>query len=216
MFHSEGAFFYNSRLKAMMVQSSIVMTTGVTDDCRRIMIAKPLGRKEMLHYFKMFAHYNRWANATLYAEAATLTREEFNRPTGAFFGSLMATLNHLVVADRIWLNRFTGSGPTPRHLDEILFEDFEPLREARAMEDARIIGWNGSLTAADLDTDFTYVPMTSPQAVTQKLGPALAHFFNHQTHHRGQAHMILTTLGKPSLSLDLIYYQRTSEGKSLL
>lgn len=71
----------------------------------------------------------------------------------------------------------------------------------------------GGLSEDAINGDFTYTPMTSPQSVTQKLGPALAHVFNHQTHHRGQAHMILTTLGKPSLALDLIYYHRTEEGQ---
>lgn len=166
----------------------------------------------MLQVFKMFAHYNRWANATLYAEAARLPREEFNRPTGAFFGSLAATLNHLLAADRIWLNRFTGSGPMPSRLDEILFAEFEPLHAARQAEDERIIAWVADLSQTTLGERFTYTPMTSPQPVTQRLGPALAHVFNHQTHHRGQSHVILTTLGRPSLSLDLSYYLRTEEG----
>ncbi|MET3613073.1 putative damage-inducible protein DinB [Rhizobium aquaticum] len=167
----------------------------------------------MLQHFNMFAHYNRWANAALYAEAAKLTREEFNRPTGAFFGSLMATLNHLLVADLIWLHRFSGEGSVPTLLNENLFAEFGPLDAARKDEDDRIIRWVGTLSEDAINGDFTYTPMTSPQSVTQKLGPALAHIFNHQTHHRGQAHMILTTLGKPSLALDLIYYHRTEEGR---
>lgn len=167
----------------------------------------------MLQHFNMFAHYNRWANATLYAEAAKLTREEFNQPTGAFFGSLMGTLNQLLVADRIWLHRFTGEGSIPERLNENLFAEFEPLQAARQAEDDRIIRWVEGLNEGAIKGDFTYTPMTSPQSVTQKLGPALAHIFNHQTHHRGQAHMILTTLGKPSLALDLIYYHRTEEGQ---
>lgn len=167
----------------------------------------------MLQYFNMFAHYNRWANATLYAEAAKLTREEFNQSTGAFFGSLMGMLNHLLVADRIWLHRFTGEGSIPERLNENLFAEFEPLHAARKAEDQRIIGWIGTLSEGAVNEEFTYTPVTSRQSVTQKLGPALAHIFNHQTHHRGQAHSILTTLGKPSLALDLIYYLRTEEGR---
>lgn len=167
----------------------------------------------MLQHFKMFAHYNRWANALVHAEAAKLTREEFNQKTGAFFGSMMGTLNHLLVTDRIWLHRFTGEGPAPKSLNEILFTEFEPLDAARKAEDERIIGWVRALSEGAIQGNFTYTPMTSPQSVTQKLGPALAHLFNHQTHHRGHAHMILTTLGKPSLALDLIYYQRTEEGQ---
>jgi uncharacterized damage-inducible protein DinB len=170
----------------------------------------------MLQHFSMFAHYNRWANGILYAEAAKLTREELNRPTGAFFGSLMGTLNHLLLADQIWLHRFTRKGSVPARLDENLFPEFEPLHAARMVEDEQIIRWVTGLSGDATKGEFTYTPMTSPQSVTQKLGPALAHLFNHQTHHRGQCHMILTTLGKPSLALDLIYYQRTEEGRSFI
>lgn len=166
----------------------------------------------MLNYFKMFARYNRWANGVVYAEAARLPREELNRDTGAFFGSLLGTLNHMLVADRIWLNRFTGTGPRPLRLDEVPFEALDGLADARRAEDERIIAWVDGLDDAAIQGKFTYTPVTSPEPVTQRLGPALAHVFNHQTHHRGQAHMILTTLGRPSLALDLIYYQRSEEG----
>lgn len=166
----------------------------------------------MLNYFKMFAHYNRWANGVVYAEAARLPREELNRDTCAFFGSLLGTLNHMLVADRIWLNRFTGTGPRPLRLDEVPFATLDALADARRAEDERIIAWVDGLDEPAIKGTFTYTPVTSPEPVTQRLGPALAHFFNHQTHHRGQAHMILTTLGRPSLALDLIYYQRSEEG----
>lgn len=167
----------------------------------------------MLETFRMFASYNRWANRLVYAEAARLSENEFNRPTGAFFGSLKGTLNHLLVADRIWMNRFTGEGPRPTRLDEVPFEALSDLAAARAAEDERIIAWLQGLGEADIAGNFTYTPVTTPTPVTQRLAPAISHLFNHQTHHRGQAHMILTTLGRPSLALDLIYYQRTDEGK---
>jgi uncharacterized damage-inducible protein DinB len=61
---------------------------------------------------------------------------------------------------------------------------------------------------------FTYVTVTDIRTISQRLAPSLAHLFNHQTHHRGQAHTILTTLGKPSLTLDLIYFQRTEDGRA--
>lgn len=157
---------------------------------------------------RMFAAYNRWANAAIYDAAEALSADDFHRPTGAFFGSLCNTLNHLLVTDRIWLKRFTGSGEAPDRLDAVLFTDRGALRAAREAEDARIIAYIDSLDAARLAGTFTYTPVTRPEPVTQRLGPALAHLFNHQTHHRGQAHMILTTLGQPSPTLDLIYFQR--------
>lgn len=167
----------------------------------------------MQQHFRMFAAYNRWANALVYDAAAALTEDELTRNSGAFFGSMLGTLNHLLVADRIWMKRFTGEGEAPKALDTILFTDFARLRTAREAEDERIVAWVDTLTPKALAGRFTYMTVTDVRTVSQRLAPALAHFFNHQTHHRGQAHMILTTLGKPSLVLDLVYFQRTEDGR---
>lgn len=162
----------------------------------------------MIDHYRMFADYNRWANDRVYTAAASLTDAEYRAHKGAFFGSLHATLNHLLVADRVWMKRFTGEGETMRSLDQILHTGFEGLRADRQREDMRIIGWVDGLTEADLGRVITYTPLSNPQEITHPLGPGLAHFFNHQTHHRGQCHAILTALGKPSLTLDLIYFLR--------
>ncbi|RUM15682.1 damage-inducible protein DinB [Rhizobium phaseoli] len=167
----------------------------------------------MLRQYRMFAAYNRWANAQVYAAAAALSDAEFRSDRGAFFGSLHRTLNHLMVADRIWMKRFTGIGEAPTTLDAVLFEEFDALAAARRTEDERIIAWTGTLDEATLAGNFTYMPVTQQIAMTQPLWTALSHLFNHQTHHRGQCHMTLTALGKPSLGLDLIYFLR-SEGRA--
>ncbi len=166
--------------------------------------------------FQMFAAYNHWANAAIYDAAKELTPEESGANKGAFFGSLVGTLNHLLCADRIWMRRFTGSGEAPAALNVILHAEFEPLRNAREAEDARIIAWIDSLDDKVLGCNFTYVPVSTPEPVTQKLGSALFHFFNHQTHHRGQCHAILTALGKPSVVLDMVAFQRRFEGGRFL
>lgn len=167
----------------------------------------------MKRHFEMMAAYNRWANGRVYSAASELNDEEFNRDTGAFFRSAMGTLNHILVADRIWLKRFTGEGEAPSALDTILFPALGALKVAREAEDKRIVAWVGGLTEKALAGRFTYMTVTDMRTVSQRLAPALAHLFNHQTHHRGQAHTILTALGKPSLQLDLIYFQRTEEGR---
>lgn len=168
----------------------------------------------MLNY-QMLADYNAWANRLVYAAAADLSDEELHRDTGAFFGSIFGTLSHLITADRIWLNRFTGEGPKPKTLDERPYDRFEALRAARVEEDARIISYVRHLTPDRIAGQFSYTPVTSPEIVEQRLWQALTHVFNHQTHHRGQVHTGLTSLGKPSLSLDLIYFVR-SEGTAYL
>ena len=166
----------------------------------------------MLDHFRMFADYNRWANRLIYAAAAELTDAELRENRGAFFGSLLATLNHILVADRVWMKRFTHEGEAPTALDTILHGDLPALTTARNAEDERIIAWTGTLDEATLAGNFTYMPVTQQIAMTQPLWTALSHLFNHQTHHRGQCHMTLTALGKPSLGLDLIYFLR-SEGR---
>ena len=167
----------------------------------------------MLDHYRMFADYNRWANRRLYAATAELSDAEFRENKGAFFGSLHGTLNHLLAADRIWMKRFTGEGEAPSRLDAILHDDLTSLTAARAAEDERIVAWVGSLDEARLRAHFTYSPLTMPDKITQRIGPTLTHVFNHQTHHRGQAHTILTALGRPSLTLDLVFFLRTEGEK---
>jgi uncharacterized damage-inducible protein DinB len=161
----------------------------------------------------MFAAYNAWANDRLYAAVHPLGDALYRMETGAAFGSLHGTLNHLLTTDRIWMKRFTGTGDAPACLDAILFESFADLKTARAEEDLRIAGWIDTLSPAVLAGVFTYTPISIPEPVTQPLGPCLAHLFNHQTHHRGQCHMILTSIGQPGVVLDLVTFLRMPEGR---
>lgn len=169
----------------------------------------------MLDHYRMFAAYNAWANRRLYDEVGKLDDDAYRRNLGAFFGSLHATLNHLLAADRIWLKRFTGTGDAPGSLDTILHDDFAGLWAARQAEDARLAAFIDSLTKEKISADFTYSPITSPAVVRHPLGPALTHVFNHQTHHRGQCHGMLTAVGGPSITLDLISFVRTDGSKFL-
>lgn len=159
-------------------------------------------------YFEQMAAYNGWANRRLYDEAARLPDEARKRDLGLFFKSLHGTLNHLLVADRVWLRRLTGEGPEPARLNEILFEDFAALREAREAEDARIVRYVGSLEEDDFSATFEYRTLGG-KAHAQRRCETLAHVFNHETHHRGQAHAALTILGVPEPApLDLLAMQR--------
>jgi uncharacterized damage-inducible protein DinB len=164
----------------------------------------------MKPHFSMMAGYNAWANARLYEAAAGLSDAEYRADGGAFFKSVHGTLNHLLATDRIWLRRFTREGEAPTRLDAILFEALDDLRAARVAEDRRIVDYVDALTDEDLAGAVSYRTITNPVTITQPLAPALAHLFNHQTHHRGQAHGLLTGLGLAAPSLDLILYQRES------
>jgi uncharacterized damage-inducible protein DinB len=164
----------------------------------------------MKPHLAMFARYNAWANELIYDATAALPDADYRADRGVFFKSLHGTLNHLLVADRIWMKRFTGSGDAPGRLDAILFEDLASLRAARRAEDARIVTYIDGLSDDDLQGRLSYRTVTNPRDVEQPLAPALLHFFNHQTHHRGQAHAILTGLGQNAPSLDLLLFQRQS------
>lgn len=168
----------------------------------------------MKQHYRMFAAYNSWANRELYAVARGLPEEAFRRDVGAFFRSLQGTLNHILVADRIWLHRFTGTGEAPDRLNAILHEDLASLAAAREAEDERIRRFIDDLSDAQLAGEFSYTTASDKRKVTQRLAPALAHLFNHQTHHRGQAHGILSQLGAEPPALDLIRFQRLDEGRA--
>jgi uncharacterized damage-inducible protein DinB len=160
--------------------------------------------------YQMFAGYNAWCNERLYTAAATVTDEDYRADRGAFFASLHGTLNHLLVGDRIWMRRFTGVGEMPPSLDATLYDDFEALRAARRSEDVLIGRYIARLSEADLHGTLRYRTVVRPVEIEQPLAPALDHFFNHQTHHRGQAHALLSSIigNDATPSFDLIIYQR--------
>jgi uncharacterized damage-inducible protein DinB len=161
-------------------------------------------------HYRMFARYNAWANMRLYDAATELSVEQYRADRGAFFKSVHGTLNHLLVTDRIWMQRFTGEGDAPSRLDAILFESLGELRAVREAEDARIVDFVDALDDARINGIIKYRRVSSPEEFEQQLAPALAHWFNHQTHHRGQVHALLTGLIGKAPELDLLYFQRLS------
>jgi len=159
-------------------------------------------------YYRMFGRYNAWANGRLFAAAGRLSVEQYRADRGAFFKSVHGTLNHLLVTDQIWMQRFTGEGDAADRLDAILCETLDELRAARESEDRRIIDFVDGLDDARIAATIKYRRVSSPQEFEQQLAPALAHWFNHQTHHRGQVHALLTGLAGETPELDLLFFQR--------
>ena len=159
-------------------------------------------------HYRMFGGYNEWANQRLYDAAAQLSDEQYRSDRGAFFKSVHGTLNHLLATDRIWMQRFTGEGTAPDRLDVILHETLDGLRFAREAEDRRIVGYVEGLDDTRLAGTIRYRRVSTPEVFEQPLAPALAHWFNHQTHHRGQVHALLTSLVGRAPELDLLFYQR--------
>ena len=165
----------------------------------------------MKAHFEMLSRYNRWANQLLYAAAEALPDASYREDRGVFFKSMKGTLNHLLVSDRIWMHRFTGKGDAPDRLDAVLFEDLASLRDARMAEDDRIVAYVEGLDEQKFAGIIRYRRVSTPDEIVQPLWPALAHWFNHQAHHRGQAHAVLTGLVGKAPELDLLFFQRAME-----
>ena len=161
-----------------------------------------------MNAFPMLARYNRWANERVYDAAAALPDADYDADLGAAFGSIAATLNHLVVGDLIWLSRFAGTPAPQLSLDSTVAEDLPTLRQMRQTLDTEIVTFADQLTDAAIGATFSYTRATSPETLTEPIAPALVHFFNHQTHHRGQVHAMLTRLTGEAPALDLIYFSR--------
>lgn len=161
----------------------------------------------MKDHFVYFARYNRWANETLYAAVAGLSTQAFQADRGVFFGSYCGTLNHILVGDQIWLRRLTGQGEAADRLDAVLFSELEPLAEAREREDERLLRVVEGFSGADLAAEIEYRNMAG-ERFAQPRSLVLAHLFNHQTHHRSQAHTLLCQDGVEAPALDLIYFAR--------
>lgn len=168
-----------------------------------------------LESLQLLARYNQWMNERLYAAAATLPEQAVAQPRGAFFGSLLGTLNHLVVADTIWLQRFAehpaqypalraiAAAPSPAALDAVQAATLAALSTQRQTLDATIASWMTQVSAADLDIALRY-RNTRGDAHCRRFGDVMLHFFNHQTHHRGQASALLNQAGAEVGVTDLL------------
>jgi uncharacterized damage-inducible protein DinB len=160
-------------------------------------------------YAETMARYNRWQNQSLYAAASRLTDAQRRENRGAFFGSVHGTLCHLTFADRAWMWRFTGDAalrPMVNSTAETatFIPDWATLQAERMALDGRILSWASALTPTDLAADLTYASVTANRQLTKPMALLVAHMFNHQTHHRGQAHALLTGFGLSLEDTDLI------------
>lgn len=151
------------------------------------------------------ARYNQWMNDKLYAACDGVSDPVRKEDRGLFFRSIHGTLNHILLADKIWLGRFTGEPFEVSGLDQELFAEFEDLRAARADTDRFIVHWAGGLTEAELGGELHYRSISNPGDKSCPMSTAVMHLFNHQTHHRGQVTAALSRLGVDYGVTDLIY-----------
>jgi len=156
--------------------------------------------------FELMADYNQWMNKNIYDAASQLSVTELAEDRGAFFGSIMNTLNHILVGDTLWLKRFAEhssrltslndlrSLQRPASLDTVLYANFEELSSARKNMDEVIQAFAHELTDEVLLSSLSY-HSTTGEFSTKNLGFLVQHFFNHQTHHRGQVSTLLSQRG---------------------
>jgi uncharacterized damage-inducible protein DinB len=163
-------------------------------------------REGLQAHFEILARYNRWANARLYDAIAVLGDEPLRRDVGLFFGNLHRTLNHILLADRIWLFRLTCEQPEQGPPGRVLHDDFAALARARIETDERLIRIIDNLPAGPV-ADIVRFRMMNGLDVQTSVTAVLSHLFNHQAHHRGQAHSALTILGAGSVELDLLLFE---------
>ena len=156
----------------------------------------------LLRNFRMLARYNALANRRLCEACARLPDAERKKRRPAFFGSIHGTLNHLMVGDRIWQARFSGEEVPSTNLDVILYEDYGELGEAMEEEDSRIEAFAAGIDERFLEGTIRYVN-NEGRTLEDPVDLLVAHFFNHQTHHRGQVHDMLTQTEVPPPVLDL-------------
>ncbi|MET0268200.1 MAG: DinB family protein [Duganella sp.] len=178
-------------------------------------IINSLQKAEGPPYLGLLAQYNADMNRQLYDAAACLSAAELTADRGAFFGSLAGTLNHLLAGDTIWLGRFaafrTGYSalapvramPQPDGLAHVFSSDLATLRAQREQLDALISNWTPQVSSEDLGAIFEY-RSTNGTVHRKHFGSVLTHFFNHQTHHRGQASTLLTQAGADIGITDLV------------
>ncbi len=165
--------------------------------------------------FRLMATYNQWVNQQVYEAASELTVDQLKEDRGAFFKSILGTLNHILVGDTIWLQRFANHPSasnslqyvreldSPPSLDAVLYSDFGELRVARERMDEVTIDFAEGISDSDLTAVLDYVT-TEGEPSGRNFGQLLQHFFNHQTHHRGQVSTLLSQAGKDVGVTDLL------------
>jgi len=155
-------------------------------------------------YVQRMARYNRWQNANLYGVADTLSDDERRRERRAFFGSIHKTLSHLLWGDQTWMSRFSPEVHKPQAgIPESvsLYPDWDALKRERVAFDATMIAWADTLADAALTGNLSFFSRSANRDLHVPIWLAVTHMFNHQTHHRGQVHCMLTQAGgTPSIT----------------
>lgn len=148
-------------------------------------------------YIRLMAAYNSEMNRRIYAGADRLTEAQRREDRGLFWTSLFGTLNHLMWADRQWMSRLSDwpKNTIPNPQSPTLIADWQDLKSERTKADAKIEAWAAGIDDAWLSEDLVWFSGAAGKEMRREKHGLMVHFFNHQTHHRGQAHAALTGFG---------------------
>ena len=158
-------------------------------------------------YCDLMARYNAWQNAQIMDAIKDAAPKELTKDRKAFFGSILGTLNHLLWGDQLWMSRFDGgAGPKVEPKDNTTLCPTAAVWSAeRFRTDGRIRLWADKVTTLDLQGELTWYSGALDQEFTKPMQDLVVHFFNHQTHHRGQVHAMLTAAGLTAPTTDIPY-----------
>ena len=158
--------------------------------------------KTQITNFQLLANYNKWANEKIITSCKKLTETEYKKDRGAFFSSIHGTLNHLLVVDRAFIAHIEGKNHGLKSLDQILYENLFQLEEARIKEDKRLVDLVNNLSEESMSKEITYNAFETGKT-TYTINMILISMFNHQTHHRGQIHNMLSQAGVKTPQIDI-------------
>jgi uncharacterized damage-inducible protein DinB len=156
-------------------------------------------------HVRLMARYNDWQNRSVYREADRLGDERRRMPRGAFFGSIHGTLSHLAWGDGVWMHRFARLPKPSGSIAEspLAFADWNDLVQARRQLDSAILSWAEAVSEDWLAAQGVWFSRAAGREISKPNGLLVTHFFNHQTHHRGQVHAMLTAAGGKPDDTDL-------------
>ncbi len=148
-------------------------------------------------YVRLMARYNAWQNTNLYSAADELDAAARRLDRGAFFGSILTTFSHILWGDTIWMSRFDNWAPPEVDITQspVYLTDWTALKAARSDADRRILDWAGRVTPDDLEGDLSWYSGAIGRDISRPRALLVMQLFNHQTHHRGQVHAMLTAAG---------------------
>ena len=157
-------------------------------------------------FCEQMAHYNSWQNRNIHSSLSACSHQVLTTDRGVYFGSILGTLNHLIWGDQIWMSRFdNGEGPRVS-VDQSskLTKTFGDWNEEREKLDRRIMTWVCDLTQVKLEEQLTWFSRVYQKEISIPKSLAIVHMFNHQTHHRGQIHAMVTSIGIETMPTDII------------